>query len=112
MTDELFKLEKENGGAETSVSGADFSAFVPSLNSYTESLSDSSSKISSENINDVLNNYYGGAEGSRSITNNISPSFNFYGGSSGGDIDIDDIAEKIGEMLMEAAAGSAEGFYG
>ncbi|MCD8215864.1 MAG: hypothetical protein LUC97_09540 [Clostridiales bacterium] len=113
LSENIFNYDYKNGGAEETVGRAGFSAFVPSQGAFAEEVSNILNESGwSENINDVLNNYYGNTEGSRSITNNISPTFNLYGGNGTGEIDIDEIAEKIGEMLAEAAAGSADGFYG
>lgn len=67
----------------------------------------------SDGFSDVLNNYFGNEDSrSYSITNNISPTVNLYSSGGGAEADIDAIAERIGDMLAEAASVGAGGIYG
>lgn len=59
----------------------------------------------------ILNEYMGGGSDERTINNNISPTINLYSEGKGSDIDIYEIAERITEMLAEAASGEAFGAY-
>ncbi|MCD7855996.1 MAG: hypothetical protein LUG66_10350 [Clostridiales bacterium] len=54
-----------------------------------------------------------GSEGgsSQSITNNINPTINLYTGGQSLENDIEEIAEKIGELLLEVCEGSCGGYY-
>ncbi len=67
----------------------------------------------SDGFSDILNNYFGDEDSrSYSITNNISPTVNLYSSGGGAEADIDAIAERIGDMLAEAASVGAGGIYG
>ncbi|MCC8013775.1 MAG: hypothetical protein LIO87_01140, partial [Eubacterium sp.] len=48
---------------------------------------------------------------SQSITNNINPTINLYTGGQSLENDIEEIAEKIGELLLEVCEGSCGGYY-
>ncbi|MCD8090003.1 MAG: hypothetical protein LUD81_05170 [Clostridiales bacterium] len=134
LSEEFYNSEDKPGGAEGFAAGADFSAFVPSyttaLNNYYEEAAEGDSYASEasekaalnyffeaeentggDGLKDILNTYLGNEYGGINVTNNISPVFNMYTGEGSRDTDIEEIAEKIGEMLAEAAAGSASGFY-
>ncbi len=76
--------------------------------SYSNAAGDT---FSGERMENVLNSYLTSEGGDhRSLTNNISPTVNLYS-QGGGNIDVEEIADKIADMLAEAASGEANGFY-
>lgn len=82
------------------------------LSAVTEYIENDSEKADVGYLGEMLGDFFGEVSGKNySITNNISPTVNLYSQGQGIEADIESIAEKIGDMLAEAAAGGAEGVY-